>query len=408
MHFYEFVCDEFKYKSETHKHFILEKDLHKDTKRGKFEKLADFFLGTKNLTILFALMIFCLCNFAPLVPIICLTSFTVPDYITYIWPLYVPLCILAILLSMLIAFIIRLIIFKLHKSTPININLYNRELPSNLTPAHARVLITNGIVDAKSLAATILDLIDKDYLTITDYKRTNLFIKNIILTRTNKSLDNLFDYEIYLLNWLFKNQETSSHDIKNILQNKLDNPSEKFTTFQGLVLASFPAKKYYKYDDVKTKTFFKMVIPTMIITFIITLLTNLFFENGFYLNPLFIFIHSLPLYIAIYTPFKVKSCTKEGIEIADGYLDLKKYLKDFSIIKERSAKEIAIWDYYLSYSVALGIKSKAFKEINNFFGKEIYNRKIILSEKEKEESDNRIISFDDQVIIAERLYNDRR
>ena len=56
--------------------------------------------------------------------------------------------------------------FKKLEHKPININLYKRELPSNLRPAHVRMLLHDGLIDKKSLATTLLDLIDRGYLDI--------------------------------------------------------------------------------------------------------------------------------------------------------------------------------------------------------------------------------------------------
>ena len=64
---------------------------------------------------------------------------------------------------------------------------------------------------------------------------------------------------------------------------------------------------------------------------------------------------------------------EKGTEIKDEYLDLKKYLEDFSLIDKKTAEMIYIWNFYLSYSIALGINGIAKKEIESFFGDKIYN-----------------------------------
>ena len=64
---------------------------------------------------------------------------------------------------------------------------------------------------------------------------------------------------------------------------------------------------------------------------------------------------------------------EKGIEEKDNWLDLKRYLIDFSNIKEKSIEEIRLWQFYLTYSIVLDIKSEASKEINSFFGRKIYN-----------------------------------
>lgn len=75
-----------------------------------------------------------------------------------------------------------LILFKAKEPKPTNINLYNRELPAKLTPAHVRILLNDGLIDKETIAATILDLIDRGYLKIETEERENIFkedLKNI-------------------------------------------------------------------------------------------------------------------------------------------------------------------------------------------------------------------------------------
>ena len=74
------------------------------------------------------------------------------------------------LLAIILVIIKNRIIYSKLEHKPLNINLYQRDLPSNLKPAHVRMLLHDGLVDEKSLAATILDLIDKGFL---DIKREN-------------------------------------------------------------------------------------------------------------------------------------------------------------------------------------------------------------------------------------------
>ncbi len=66
----------------------------------------------------------------------------------------------------LLAFIKRFLIYKKNESKPQNINIYQRELPEKLRPAHVRVLIYDGIIDSNTLASTILDLVNCGYLKL--------------------------------------------------------------------------------------------------------------------------------------------------------------------------------------------------------------------------------------------------
>ena len=63
----------------------------------------------------------------------------------------------------------------------------------------------------------------------------------------------------------------------------------------------------------------------------------------------------------------------DGIEEKDKWLDLKRYLKDFSNIEENTIEMVKIWQFYLTYSISLDIESISSEELENFFGDNIYN-----------------------------------
>ncbi len=65
----------------------------------------------------------------------------------------------------------------------------------------------------------------------------------------------------------------------------------------------------------------------------------------------------------------------EGIEEKDSWLDLKKYLQDFSNIQDKTTEMVVLWNYYLTYSMILDLPSISKEEITNFFGWNIYNTK---------------------------------
>ena len=47
--------------------------------------------------------------------------------------------------------------------------------------------------------------------------------------------------------------------------------------------------------------------------------------------------------------------TKKGVDIINKSYALKNFLNDFSTIKDKNEKELILWEYYLVYSVALGL-----------------------------------------------------
>ena len=96
-------------------------------------------------------------------------------FIPYLWFLFFPISITNIngtynpnikftLILFIIIFVINIsyifirnyLMYRSKESKPINVNIYNRELPANLTPAHARLLVLDGVIDAKTIVSTII------------------------------------------------------------------------------------------------------------------------------------------------------------------------------------------------------------------------------------------------------------
>ena len=315
------------------------------------------------------------------------------------------LAIVIVTINILLAIHTRNKIFKTTEPQVKNLNIYRRDLPSNLTPAHVKVLLEDGNIDSYTLASTILDLADKNYLKIESHNKEDLFTKNITLSLTDKPHDNLFTYEKYLINWFFDKPQITSEDLKKRLNNPKENPAEKFSIFEGLILLSFPLDNYYKpYKGKNKKSLYSL--------FIILYFLLLFFfshSNSYLIYIIATFIMSYGLSFILITNITY-TLNDKGAELKDEYLDLKKYLEDFSLIDKKTSEMISLWDFYLSYSVALGIKGIASKEIKNFFGNEIYNLNNVdqdLNVINTEESQKYITEIDNIINHDKQLYQNK-
>lgn len=282
--------------------------------------------------------------------------------------------IIGIIIFLISSILVIIKTYKLHKKLipkSTNINIYERDLPSNLRPAHVRFLMTDGLADELSLASTLLDLVDRDYLKLeyqTETKeelKSSLFKnKDIVLIRTNKPIDDLFEYEKYLINWFLGYNDgisITSEKLHNslILDTTDDNefPSDKMNFFSSLVLMSFPLEKYYNKIK-RDKNMMKYVV---------------FVFLGF--MPMLSYIGEfLSIYGLGVLLFANPSYTfnREGINLLSSYKNLKKYLEEFSLIENKNAQMVEIWNYYLTYSISLDINSVASNELKDFFGTGIF------------------------------------
>ena len=298
-------------------------------------------------------------------------------------------------------------IHKIKESKPQNINIYNRELPSNLTPAHARLLIEDGAIDEKTLASTILDLIDRGYLKLETGNREDIFSKELYISITDKNQDDLFAYEKYMIKWFFNQNRISSKELHKKLSSKDTSQMqcEYFYIFQGLVLLSFPLNKYYKKNN---SSFKKNLYRIFYFSFFISFFVLTFIKN----QMLFRISQFLPIFGLTNYLFATPSYLLNdlGVETKKSYLNLKKYLEDFSLIHEDKSEMIVLKNYYLSYSIALGITGIANKEIKSFFGTEIYNRKnnnYNYSSQNNNETSELINNIKTIISDSEELYKNR-
>lgn len=279
-----------------------------------------------------------------------------------------------ILITVVLPFMIVFIYFIKNKllyrkilPTPKEINIYHRDLPSKLKPAHVRMLLTDGVIDTITIVATLYDLIDNNYIEILSKKnKTSIFEeKEVIIKKTKKSTNNLFKYEKFLIEWFIDicgdGEQISNLQLQEILKYRIDiyNPSDLFEYFQSLVRISFPIDNYYKRINVDEKLGNSDILA---VSFILS------FILGFY-SPILL-AYFFGKYYYFYPKYKLN---QNGVDEVQSWLNLEKYLNDFWNIKDKSLNSIEIWDFYLTYSVALGIISDASEKIESFFGENVYN-----------------------------------
>ncbi len=63
---------------------------------------------------------------------------------------------------------------------------------------------------------------------------------------------------------------------------------------------------------------------------------------------------------------KIYKRTTKGRELNQKLEGLKNYLKDYSMLDEREAKELELWDDYLIYSVMFGQNKKIMEEYEKY------------------------------------------
>lgn len=289
---------------------------------------------------------------------------------------YLPIFYLSVIIAIIGVFLKNYFITHNFLPKTTNIDLYNRFLPSEQKPAHVRFLVYDGVIDEQSIASTLLDLVDRDYLSIVSedespFLKDSFFIKpNLVMKRTDKNIKDLEKFEKFLIEWFIDGygdgiSVTREQLIDGLKKTPLNNcklsPANKFSKWQELVINSFPDKQYYVPHKNHKKYF----------------LTNIFYAIGVALG-LWRILPVLGVPIGIYClgclifANPTYNLTLTGINEIDSWKKLKKYLIDFSNIKDKNVEEVEIWNYYLTYSICLNINSVAAKQIISFFDNSIY------------------------------------
>ena len=283
-----------------------------------------------------------------------------------------------------------------------NIDIYKRDLPSKLKPAHVFMLLYDGQINSIAVAATLLDLIDRGYLEIlrsaSGHDKSGFFsTEKMTLVLTKKPQDDLLRYEKYLINWFIKGygdgKQVDNYTIKSCLENVTKGiiPADAFEHFQALVAMTFPFEIYYKRLNREHGSEKNPTNPMT--TAIIVAFTIGFLPIPFITAPLAAFVFSsAPLSNKKYV------LTQRGVDERDSWLDLKKYLEDFTYIKEKKIEDVQLYNFYLVYSIVLSANKKVTKDISTFFGEALYTQDY--------ESMVEIVNgIENRDLISEDIYN---
>ena len=77
--------------------------------------------------------------------------------------------------------------------------------------------------------------------------------------------------------------------------------------------------------------------------------------------------------------------TPKGVDLYENLIKFRNYLEDYSLIAERDANEVHIWDYFLIYAAIYGISDKVFKNLEktypNYSHNSVFNYYMITNSR---------------------------
>ncbi|MBI4813222.1 MAG: DUF2207 domain-containing protein [Methanobacterium sp.] len=280
--------------------------------------------------------------------------------------------ILAILMILAI-FIPVIIYFRYGREPKIDYQAeYERDIPTDDPPALVNAICGPGFSkkigepDMDGFKATIMDLIDRKYLLMEKEppSKEGYGIDDSMFLKVNPGKDksSLKGFELDILNFLKEFEEDGLISLDQISADLSDRETAKSfrdtynnwkTDIKDRFLSDDQLNKIFiKKGDTYLKIFGVVGIIVAAIVFFITITESLPAASYALLVSIVLGVVSI---ISLILPQKIAGqWTTYGEEYDAKWHNFKKYIQDFSLIKEYPPESVTIWNKYLVYATALG------------------------------------------------------
>ena len=266
--------------------------------------------------------------------------------------------------------------------------LYFRDIPSEISPAAAGILVDKQI-NKNEVSASILDLIRRKILVIEKQKNDSY---DFVLSTDYDKLSEM-DKNLILLIFPSKTaKRVNSKKIKKIT-------FSKFNKYKESIIDELEDKKLMK-DYVPTLSEINGILfevgliflftPLFLIGIILIIVYSVMrYHQNFYLwmlkmsniaiMLLSIIINTTAIHISLIVgifvmiwmsqilkrlPIKLNiKYTEKGLEEYTKWHGLKNFLMDFSKMDDKEIREVSLWEKYLVYATALGVSKKVLQAI---------------------------------------------
>lgn len=243
---------------------------------------------------------------------------------------------------------------------------YESQIPTNDSPVFVNAMIPGivGEVDVNAFLATLLDLIDRKY-----YKMVISNEEDTIIRRLNRDVSSLKLHETDIIDFLsgYENekQQISLNSIKQDTYN-----TQKFVNAWKIdAYREVPSGRIKQYYDSSKETIMSGYNILAIFLGVAFLLYSGIFATGPFkmiatIISVILIIEQLAIFFFIDSP--LGHWTGEGKEFHDKWKNFEKYIKDFSLIKERPPESIQVWGRYLVYATALGCAEEVSRNMKKY------------------------------------------
>ena len=258
--------------------------------------------------------------------------------------------------------------------------IYEREPPSEHTPAEVSGLLNQFRIPPSAFIATILDFVYKGYFemreeTIEKPGIIKMNTVNTLVFTKKKNPEKLKRHEQQVYDYVCQNTTNGSVSLETLKQQvSLPNFAEFFFNWKKVVLSDLDKKKYLKTKGVTIFTLGSAVFLILCLGVLSLQVPKTTFQNlmVYSVEPMLnwtLIIGSILsvicLIIANIWKTILSRWTEEGRLLELKWKNFKKFISDFTILKEHPPESITLWDFYMVYAVALGVAENTIKAMRD-------------------------------------------
>ena len=252
---------------------------------------------------------------------------------------------------------------------------YYRELPEDCTPAVMSVLYNFGNITTRDITATLMDLVRKKYLKI-DIQRIEE--KGLFRSKTHENYafvklkdpdSNLLEHERYFMDWMLNSigngRSFSLDEIEEHTKSRSDALEFKnsYDAWSNMVKMDANDKKIFDDSCDTGKWIGSLVGIAEIIIGIFMVVFGGFIGIAVALEGVALMIFAL----------LIKRRTQYGATQYAMWKAFKRFLVNFSNLKEASIPSLVIWEHYLVYAISLGVAKEVIKQLKMLIPEESYH-----------------------------------
>jgi uncharacterized membrane protein len=260
--------------------------------------------------------------------------------------------------------------------------IYERELPTKDSPDFVNAAVVNliGNVDNNGISAVMLDLYRKDYISFGDNQVDKKKLSDVIRFKKETTGTDLSESEAYFFNFLkgySVDNQLDFSDLKKSLkksESKAKAFNSKYNAYQSIVKDNVKARGYFK----TTGYLFALLLGILLGIGGIVLTPIMIAHPTADLQMLAAVLSGIYLLTAAVIFFLPKDVfgkwTKEGLTYYRKWINLKKFLEEFSLMSEYPPDSVIVWEEFLVYATAFGIADKVEKALKKLVPKEQWER----------------------------------